>query len=64
VYVNGLGIAPMVADKRVNIANLDLLEEALLKGTVRITETSERSKPFLASNERGVPHCELQGSPR
>ena len=54
ICVHGLGIIPMVADDEVNIADLDLLEEALLKGTVRITETSESGEvPFLKLENTG-----------
>lgn len=54
ICVHSLGIIPLVADEEVTVPKLDLLEEALLKGTVKITETSESGEvPFLKLENTG-----------
>lgn len=54
ITIHSLGIIPLVAEEKVAIPKLDLLEEALLRGTVTITETSESGEvPFLKLDNTG-----------
>lgn len=54
ITVHGLGIIPLIGDESPTMPRLDLLEEALLKGTVKITETSESGEvPFLKLENTG-----------
>ena len=54
IIIHSLGIIPLVAEEKVAIPKLDLLEEALIKGTVTITETSESGEvPFLKLDNTG-----------
>lgn len=54
ITIHSLGIIPLVAEEKVTIPKLDLLEDALLKGTVKITETSESGEvPFLKLENTG-----------
>jgi hypothetical protein len=61
--IHGLGIIPMVAEKESLLPPMDLLEDALLNGTVRITETSESGEvPFLKLESNGLnPLLILEG---
>lgn len=54
VCIQGLGIIPLVANEEITVPKMDLLEEALRQGTVRITETSESGEvPFLKLENTG-----------
>lgn len=61
--LHGLGVVPILADGTVDLPAVDLLDEAIAKRSVRITETSETGEvPFLSLvNEGDRPVLILEG---
>ncbi len=63
VMLHGLGVLPILGDGTVKLPAVDLLEEAIAKRSVRITETTESGEvPFLSLvNEGDCPVLILEG---
>lgn len=61
--LHGLGVIPILVENPVHLPNMDLLDEAILKGSVRITETTEAGEvPFLRLvNDGDCPVLLLEG---
>lgn len=57
ICIHGLGIVPLLWNGAPELPPIDLLDEALGKGTVRVTETSEGGEvPFLKMDNAGNHH--------
>lgn len=63
VFLHGLGVVPILAEGAVDLPAIDLLDEAIAKREVKITETTEAGEvPFLQLiNEGDCPVLLLEG---